>query len=260
MSDIDNIHAKQVWKNIGDWWDEQMAEGDSFHQCLIHPTVIQLLDLESNDKVIDIACGNGALTRGIAKKVKQVVGIDFSASLLDNAKKRTQAMNLDINYKELDLTNPHELKKIHSLGLFNKAVCSMAIQDIENIDPLIQAIKDILLKPSYFVISIPHPCFNSGKISILNDDQKKGILRNEYISPVRLLVYAKENQPQPHPHFHRTIAQLFDAFFKQGFIINGLIEPSMKEYDLNNKFADTLWGQFPEIPPAMVIRFSRNQT
>ena len=82
MSDkmIDNSLAKDTWEKIGEWWDDQMDEGDIFHSYLVHPNIIKLLALQKNDVVIDLACGNGALARKIAKIIdKPVYGVDFSS-------------------------------------------------------------------------------------------------------------------------------------------------------------------------------------
>jgi protein-L-isoaspartate O-methyltransferase len=43
------------------------------------------LDLGTSDTLLDICCGNGVVTRQLAKNCHHVVGIDFSATLIDRA-------------------------------------------------------------------------------------------------------------------------------------------------------------------------------
>lgn len=50
--------------------------------------VLRLLDIKAGDNVIDLGCGNGALTARIAESGAQVVGIDSSADMLAVAHER----------------------------------------------------------------------------------------------------------------------------------------------------------------------------
>lgn len=51
-------------------------------------------NINSGDKVLDIGCGNGALTYDIAKKAGKVVGIDLNEKNIELAKKRFSAPNI----------------------------------------------------------------------------------------------------------------------------------------------------------------------
>jgi SAM-dependent methyltransferase len=44
--------------------------------------------------VLDLACGTGLLTRGLAKKFESVVGLDISKPMLDEAVRRSQGTNV----------------------------------------------------------------------------------------------------------------------------------------------------------------------
>lgn len=48
--------------------------------------VAKQLALNSTDIVLDICCGNGMLTHALAKYCKAIIGVDFSASLIESAK------------------------------------------------------------------------------------------------------------------------------------------------------------------------------
>jgi len=51
------------------------------------------LKLRSNSFVLDAGCGTGLLFPHIAKTVKEVVGLDFSSRILQEAKKRTKQLS-----------------------------------------------------------------------------------------------------------------------------------------------------------------------
>jgi SAM-dependent methyltransferase len=54
---------------------------------LIVETVGKALDLDKTDNLLDIGCGNGALSALLFKKVGSIVGVDFSEYLIGVAKK-----------------------------------------------------------------------------------------------------------------------------------------------------------------------------
>jgi trans-aconitate methyltransferase len=54
-----------------------------------------LLQLSSDDIVLDLCCGNGLITRQVAEEVKQIVGMDFSAGLINTARTVNHAPNIE---------------------------------------------------------------------------------------------------------------------------------------------------------------------
>src|SRR5258706_1852874 len=58
-----------------------------------HDFVIQ--DISSADSVLDIGCGNGALSYDVAGKAKQVIGIDIEEKNIKQAKNKHFRSNLE---------------------------------------------------------------------------------------------------------------------------------------------------------------------
>ncbi len=65
---------------------------------LIVDAVVAGLELTEDDRLLDLCCGNGALTTRIAEQCRGSVGVDFSAALIDVAQRAfagpTQAYHL----------------------------------------------------------------------------------------------------------------------------------------------------------------------
>jgi ubiquinone/menaquinone biosynthesis C-methylase UbiE len=49
------------------------------------------LDLRSDDRVLDVACGAGKLVRAIAPQVERAVGVDLSPEMIERARQQTAA-------------------------------------------------------------------------------------------------------------------------------------------------------------------------
>lgn len=68
--------------------------------------IFKIINLNDEDVVLDLCCGNGLLTKEIAPKCKEITSVDYSKKLLDNF-----------------VTNEKNIKKINSNALelnFNK--------------------------------------------------------------------------------------------------------------------------------------------
>jgi|APTNR8051073442_1049403.scaffolds.fasta_scaffold39611_2 cyclopropane fatty-acyl-phospholipid synthase-like methyltransferase len=80
---------KQVGKTI----DRQPVP--MVHIDRIVNTILAALDLCTDDRVLDLCCGNGLLTARIATACDQILGIDFSAPLIGVANTRNRLGNVE---------------------------------------------------------------------------------------------------------------------------------------------------------------------
>ena len=71
-----------------------------------------------------------------------------------------------IDYRVVDATRPEQLRTLGDRG-YDAILCSMALMDIPDIDPLIAAIPALLAEGGAFVFAIQHPCFNNNSMSVL---------------------------------------------------------------------------------------------
>ena len=74
-----------------------------------------------------------------------------------------------IEYHVIDATDYAALLSLGA-GRFDAAVCTMAIMDIASLEPLVSALAQLLRRPGRFVFSVVHPCFNSGRVSLLAEE------------------------------------------------------------------------------------------
>ena len=165
--------TKAIWDQNADWWDQQIGDGNVFQQQLIGPATERLLEVRAGQVILDLACGNGVVSRRLAEQGAQVLACDFSPTFLERAKARTTAVAERIEYRLVDLT---ERQQLLSLGerRFDAAVCNMALMDMATISPLLDALS-VLLKPmGRFVFSVLHPCFNTTGCTMLAEQVDEG--------------------------------------------------------------------------------------
>ena len=81
---------------------------------------LDLLDLNSGDIVLDLFCGLGNFTLPLARKVKQVFGVEGSAPMIRRAKENAQMQGF--NNVEFSVANLQEVESVQALEKlpFNK--------------------------------------------------------------------------------------------------------------------------------------------
>ncbi len=252
--------TRAVWESIAGWWDRHIGEGNDFQKTLIIPATDRLLDPKPGQTILDVACGNGNYSRLLGRRGVHVVACDFAENFLQAARQRTTPEDGQIEYVRIDATSMAELLTLGE-GRFDAAVCSMAMMDMIAIDPLMDALRELLKPAGRFVFSLPHPCFNSNDMKFTADlvvqhdriEQVFGVEIRQYLTHRPGLSVGIVNQPKPHHFFHRPLSAIFAACVSGGFAVDGLEEPAYPPAHLASKNPFS-WQKRPEIPPAIVIR------
>ncbi|MEE8442851.1 MAG: class I SAM-dependent methyltransferase, partial [Dehalococcoidia bacterium] len=218
-----------AWEQLADWFDgRQGDEGDFWHRTLINPTVLRVLGSLGGQRVLDLACGNGALARQLARRGAMVTGVDVSAALIAKAEEREKSTNLEIVYY---VASADHLTPLGD-GSFDTVVCNMALMDIVNAEDAIREAHRILRPGGHFVASITHPCFELGSASAWVVE-KLGRTTTVW----RKVTRYRENFEDfsewnvgpgltlTTPHYHRPLSWYFRAFHAAGFVVTALEEP-----------------------------------
>lgn len=145
------------WDQMTDWWDEKLGnEGDLWHRALIDPPLLRLVGEVSGMHVLDLACGNGYLSRRFARQGAFVTGVDANAPLIERVRTREAQESLGITYHVVDAAHLDILEN----SAFDLVICNMGLMDIENATGTIQEVSRVLRSKGRFVASLSHPCFD----------------------------------------------------------------------------------------------------
>lgn len=86
---------------------------------LIVNNIVKRLDLSAKDVVLDMGCGNGLLTKEVAKHVQKIVGLDSTAELYDIAVEYNASNNISyINENIFDLNLKQHANKFSKIYLY----------------------------------------------------------------------------------------------------------------------------------------------
>jgi 2-polyprenyl-3-methyl-5-hydroxy-6-metoxy-1,4-benzoquinol methylase len=254
-----NDEVRAIWDRNADFWDERMGEGNSFHNLLIEPAQLEFLNVAGGEVILDLACGNGQFARKLADLGAQIVAVDVSPRMIENAQARSTEYAGRVEFRVCDCNNQAQLLALGE-ARFDRIVSTMALMDMAEIEPLVSAAASLLKPRGSFVFSLLHPCFNSGF-------SKQGLERHDlggelveeyfvkvslYSQPATTTGLAMVGQPAPQYYFHRPLTTLFNTFFASGFVLDGLAEPS---FGANADRQSVFEMVYQHIPPALIARF-----
>jgi ubiquinone/menaquinone biosynthesis C-methylase UbiE len=69
---------------------------------IVGETLCEAIDLRSNQRVLDVAAGNGNATLAAARRFADVVSTDYVGSLLERGRERAKAERLPVTFQEAD--------------------------------------------------------------------------------------------------------------------------------------------------------------
>lgn len=109
------------------------------------------VDVTPGDRVLDVACGTGVLTKALAEAGAQVIGIDASEGYLEGA--RRQRSHPNIEYEHGDIRHMR-----FDNGEFDAAVSTLALDVLPEIEQVVAEMKRVT-RPGGVVASAVHQFF-----------------------------------------------------------------------------------------------------
>ncbi len=223
MKPHDRNKSDTSWENVAGWYDSLVGErGTDFHQTIVMPGALRLLELKAGERVLDIGCGQGVFSRQLYAKGVSVVGIDASLKLIQTAKQRSQK---EIRFEVMKAETLGQA----NLGQFHAAACLLAIQNMEPLEQILKGCAQVLLKSGKLVMVMTHPAFRIPRQSGWGwDEQRKLQYRrmDRYLSPLKVPIqmHPGSDPGQVTWTFHRSLETYVKALTSAGFAITALEE------------------------------------
>jgi SAM-dependent methyltransferase len=216
--------------------------------------VLRLLALRKGETVLDLACGQGAVSRALHRAGAQVTGVDLSPRLIELARQRSPQA---VRYLVGDVRRLDQLAD----ASFDAATCVLAAQNLDPLEPML-AEAARLLRPSVeglrggkspqppfakggkggflspggrLVLVVTHPAFRIPRQSGWRwDESRKLMFREEarYLTPLKIPIDMRPFQTpgqQMTWTYHRPMQDYVNGLAAAGLWTNALEEwPSHK--------------------------------
>ena len=112
----------------------------------------------AGQRVLDLACGHGQLSRHLARLGAQVTGVDISTALLGRAAGLDRTEPLGIRYLTGDVCHTSWWDG----AVFDGVVCHMALMDIDDLEGALRTARAVVAPTGWFSFSLFHPCYPGG--------------------------------------------------------------------------------------------------
>jgi 2-polyprenyl-6-hydroxyphenyl methylase/3-demethylubiquinone-9 3-methyltransferase len=149
MTATDNVHQHEINKfgSMAErWWDSQ-GEFKTLHD--INPLRIEFIQSYADiagKRIVDVGCGGGILTEGLAKFGADVLGIDLSEELIDIADLHGLESGVNAHYQKISA----EALAQQQPGSFDHVTCMEMLEHVPDPGSIISACAS-LVKPGGMV-------------------------------------------------------------------------------------------------------------
>ncbi len=149
MTATENVHLHEINKfgSMAElWWDTQ-GEFKTLHD--INPLRLEFIERYaeiSGKRFVDVGCGGGILTEGLARHGADALGIDLSAELIDIADLHSLESGVNAHYQKISV----ETLAQEQPGSFDHVTCMEMLEHVPDPGSIIAACAT-LVKPGGMV-------------------------------------------------------------------------------------------------------------
>ncbi|OGL88959.1 hypothetical protein A3I42_00735 [Candidatus Uhrbacteria bacterium RIFCSPLOWO2_02_FULL_49_11] len=212
------------WDESAQWYHGLVGEkGMELQRAVVFPQTLRLLHLQPHERLLDVACGQGAFVREAFRFCKNIMGVDASPHLIAYAKKMSPKQ------MRFFTGDARKLPREVAGERFDAISCILAIANIDPLQPVFQECRKMLKPSGRLALVVAHPCFRIPRQSGWGwDEQRKLQYRriDRYLSEMKIPI-------QMHPGsrarevtwtFHRPLGAYMRALGEAGFMVDALEE------------------------------------
>ncbi len=218
-------------EGFGYWYDEKQGDaGDNWHRTLIDPGLFARIGtVRAGLRILDLGCGNGYVSRRLARAGALVVGVDQSLELIERASAHERAEPLGVEYIRADAADLRPLGERR----FDLGVANMSLIDIEDGAGALRELGRVIRPGGRLVASLSHPCFDVDTRSQYEVDEVSGtstVYRKiaGYRTPHsdRYLWRLSDGRTVRTVGYHRPLSWYLKELRKAGFVLLDVEEPA----------------------------------
>jgi ubiquinone/menaquinone biosynthesis C-methylase UbiE len=211
------------WDDAEEWYGGLVGEkGHHYHQTIILPNALRLLELKAGSSLLDLGCGSGVLARYIPKGV-EYTGIDSAKGLLEIAKKQTPGAKFIL----ADASQKLQIPKTD----FDAAIFLLSLQNMENGTMATREAALHLKQGGKILLVLNHPCFRIPRQSDWGYDEGSKLQYrrvNSYMSAMKIPIATHPGKGKLSPEtfsFHESLST-YSRWLKE----SGLAIIAMEEW------------------------------
>ncbi|NBE98415.1 class I SAM-dependent methyltransferase [Nonomuraea sp. KC401] len=176
------------------------------------PAMLQLAGDVNGRRILDVGCGSGPLFAELRDRGALVTGIDASAGMLEQARRR---LGGDADLRVADLAGPLPFPD----DAFDDVIASLVLHYLEDWGPTLAELRRVLKPGGRLLVSVDHP------FSVVLFQQMAGEKPRYFETRTRTDEWTKGGQTVQMRFWDRPLHAMTEAFTAAGFGISVISEP-----------------------------------
>lgn len=231
------------WDTIADWYAEQLSVGSAMHEFARDLLLGALPHDLSRTRAVDLGCGEGIVSRALARRGATVVGVDPTERLVERARSIEGAEPCGASYA---IDDGATLATVGD-GSADLVTAGLSLNNVPDLDAAIGSVRRVLVHGGHLVFTIPHPCFESPHAGwdeegrrVVGDYFAEGFWRSANPVGVRRA-----------GNHHRTLSAYLMLLLDHGFVLELVAEPRPDQRVLSQQ------PHRAGLPPFLLVRARR---
>lgn len=252
---MDGREAGRYWDGNADAWTALARAGyDVYRDHLNTPAFLEMLPDVTDQRGLDIGCGEGHNTRLVASRAGRVVGVDVSRRFLGHARDREELEPRGVGYVVGDA-----MRLPFADRSFDFATAFMCLMDVPDVPAALREASRVLRPGGFLQFSITHPCFDPPRRRNLRDasgttyavevgdyfERTDGRIDEWSFGAAPREVSGRWPRFQV-PRFHFTLSQWMNRIVEAGMVIERVAEP---------RPSDDVARAYPRVQDAQVVAY-----
>ena len=220
--------STEIWNRNANTWHQKFGRNDPNRRDLLDPIILETLGDIEGKRVLDAGCGDGYLSRKLAKRGAVVTAVECSHRMLALALAEEQLEPLSITYHNGDIASLPFLAD----RSFDAVITNNVVQDAADSEGTFREFSRLLQPGGIYIHIVNHPCFSTPVFGWVRDEEGKKLYRkvDRYFEREPFLVpWSPSSGMEPTVAFHRTLGDTVNSLISCGFRLLQLLEPEPPE-------------------------------
>ncbi|WP_433559371.1 class I SAM-dependent methyltransferase [Pseudonocardia xinjiangensis] len=230
-----------TWDTIADWYADHVDRGSAMHQ-FARDVLVDVLPMDmSGQRVLDLGCGEGLITRAAASRGAEVVGVDPTVRLIERARAIEATGATGATYCVDDGCSLATVADDWA----DWVTAGLSLNNVPDLNAAIASIRRALVPGGQLAFTVPHPCFEApharwvGAERVIGNYATEGFWRSANPQGVRRA-----------GNHHRMISHYLNALIAHDFTLTMVAEPPAHPLVIAEQ------PQRAALPPFLLVRAS----
>ncbi len=213
---------KTGWGKVAQWYDKHLGDEDTYHAKVVLPNLFRLIDLQKNQSLLELGCGQGYFLEKLFEKSENMTGVDIGKELIDIAQKK----NPNIKY----LVASADDQTILEGEKYDIIIVVLALQNMKDLNKVVDNISRLLSDDGRVYLVLNHPAFRIPQYSDWVFDTEKHLQSRRvdaYMSTFDISIDmnpGKQDKKNMTQSFHRPMQVYSKSFARHNFAITKIEE------------------------------------